>query len=308
MTGHSGPQGSLGTTLLRSLKAFARLSDASRLSIWLQTGGRLVRVENLGVERELIRAVPILPIGQGAAGLAAAESRTVVLSDCFRSPHLAPYWDVLRRFGVSALWSVPLQAERLSIGAVVFYYPTPFVPSDSIIREGEQLADIVSEALERRLTDRRIWTGTIESHDAHRRRMRRAAAVLHNEVIRDLLGVELMLDMTIPGHQQAARAELRSLVERLREVVRELMPDDAEGAGKSSPQQRGRRERGTDLTYRELTVLSLLARGRTNKEIAHELHVTEDTAKYHVRELFRRLDASTRTEVVWAARQQGYIQ
>jgi DNA-binding CsgD family transcriptional regulator len=50
------------------------------------------------------------------------------------------------------------------------------------------------------------------------------------------------------------------------------------------------------LTARELEVLQLLARGRTNREIAGELVIAEVTAKVHVRHILRKLGRRSRTE------------
>ena len=61
------------------------------------------------------------------------------------------------------------------------------------------------------------------------------------------------------------------------------------------------------LTKREREVLILLAQGRSNKQIAAVLHVTERTAKFHVGAIMRKLDATNRTEVVALAAQQGLI-
>jgi DNA-binding CsgD family transcriptional regulator len=52
----------------------------------------------------------------------------------------------------------------------------------------------------------------------------------------------------------------------------------------------------TDLTARQRQVLELVARGRTNFEIAQELGVSLDGAKWHLRELFVKLDVSSREE------------
>jgi LuxR family transcriptional regulator, regulator of acetate metabolism len=52
------------------------------------------------------------------------------------------------------------------------------------------------------------------------------------------------------------------------------------------------------LTPRELEVLRLLARGRTNRAIANELVVREGTVKYHVKNILRKLGASSRADAV----------
>lgn len=52
------------------------------------------------------------------------------------------------------------------------------------------------------------------------------------------------------------------------------------------------------LTKRELEVLSSLAAGRTNKEIAAEKGVSANTVKYHIRNLFEKLDVSNRGQAI----------
>jgi len=52
------------------------------------------------------------------------------------------------------------------------------------------------------------------------------------------------------------------------------------------------------LTGREIEVLRLVASGRSNKEIASLLHISEHTAKFHVSSVLAKLGASSRTEAV----------
>jgi LuxR family maltose regulon positive regulatory protein len=61
------------------------------------------------------------------------------------------------------------------------------------------------------------------------------------------------------------------------------------------------------LTARELEVLSFIATGRRNREIADELVVTLETVKKHISHIFDKLDASNRTEAVIRARELGLI-
>ena len=62
---------------------------------------------------------------------------------------------------------------------------------------------------------------------------------------------------------------------------------------------------GRDLSNRQRRVLELLAQGRTNFEIAEELGLTLDGAKYHVREVMAKFEADSREEAVaaWSAEQ-----
>ena len=61
------------------------------------------------------------------------------------------------------------------------------------------------------------------------------------------------------------------------------------------------------LSRREREVLELLARGRSNREIAQSLYVTEHTAKYHVASLFNKLGVTSRAEAVTRAIRLGLL-
>ena len=52
------------------------------------------------------------------------------------------------------------------------------------------------------------------------------------------------------------------------------------------------------LTRRELEVLSELASGRTNKQIARDLDVSLNTIKFHVRNLFQKLGVNSRSQAI----------
>lgn len=60
-------------------------------------------------------------------------------------------------------------------------------------------------------------------------------------------------------------------------------------------------------TARELEVLQLTASGKTNKEIAASLHLSEPTVKAHLKSLFVKLDVLSRTEAVNVALRRGLI-
>jgi two-component system, NarL family, response regulator DegU len=67
------------------------------------------------------------------------------------------------------------------------------------------------------------------------------------------------------------------------------------------------RERKTEvsrtLTVREKQIVELIQQAKLNKEIAHELHLTEGTIKEYLNRVFRKLGVTNRTELaIWAFR------
>jgi len=60
------------------------------------------------------------------------------------------------------------------------------------------------------------------------------------------------------------------------------------------------------LTLRDKQVINLVRQAKLNKEIAHELHLTEGTIKEYLNRIFRKLGVKNRTELaVWSLRQDG---
>jgi DNA-binding NarL/FixJ family response regulator len=60
------------------------------------------------------------------------------------------------------------------------------------------------------------------------------------------------------------------------------------------------------LTIRQQHLISLVARGLTNKEIASQLNLSEFTVKNHLHRIMKQVEAASRHEAVQAARASGY--
>lgn len=61
------------------------------------------------------------------------------------------------------------------------------------------------------------------------------------------------------------------------------------------------------LSPRERDVLHLIVAGKSNKEIAAALHVTERTVKFHVTSIFNKLGAENRAQAVTIAHERGLV-
>jgi DNA-binding NarL/FixJ family response regulator len=66
--------------------------------------------------------------------------------------------------------------------------------------------------------------------------------------------------------------------------------------------------RAAGLTERETAILSALARGLSNEAIGKELWVAEQTVKFHLTNIYRKLNVANRTEAARFAYQQGLVE
>ena len=82
-------------------------------------------------------------------------------------------------------------------------------------------------------------------------------------------------------------------------VPREFVTSDTLEIGEETPR--------STLTPREIEVVTALADGASNKEIARKLGISFHTAKFHVAAILEKLDATTRTEAVTKAARLGIV-
>jgi DNA-binding CsgD family transcriptional regulator len=97
-------------------------------------------------------------------------------------------------------------------------------------------------------------------------------------------------------------AQVRALAERARV---DLSGPAAAGSGPEAATARDPDRHG--LTDRELSVLRLLARGRTNAQIGAELYMSPKTASVHVSSIFRKLGVSGRAQAAAVAERAGLL-
>ena len=95
-----------------------------------------------------------------------------------------------------------------------------------------------------------------------------------------------------------------ALAEALRRAVEEPV---AEAIGRADKRVDSIIE-STGLTEREVAVLQALAQGQSNKEIARSLWLAEQTVKFHLTNIYRKLEVGSRTEAIRAAYEHGLVE
>ncbi|NME69486.1 response regulator transcription factor [Flammeovirga aprica] len=68
-----------------------------------------------------------------------------------------------------------------------------------------------------------------------------------------------------------------------------------------------RRESESPLTGRETDVLNLLAEGKSYMDIADQISVSKDTVKFHIKNIYLKLQVSNKIEAVTKAKSEGFI-
>ncbi len=110
----------------------------------------------------------------------------------------------------------------------------------------------------------------------------------------------LLKDATPEDLSQAINVALSGSGNVLSPRVIQNLFDDAE-----SGSQNGGRRSEFSLTQRENDILGLLAEGRSNREIAQALYLSEKTVKAHLAAIFRKLGVTNRTQAAMAAVSMG---
>jgi DNA-binding NarL/FixJ family response regulator len=87
------------------------------------------------------------------------------------------------------------------------------------------------------------------------------------------------------------------------EAVEAVVEGNGTSAGDSGPDADRRLGADIGLTSREVEVLTLIAQGRTNREIAETLYLSPNSIKTYVRTAYRKIGATSRSQAVgWAIR------
>ena len=97
------------------------------------------------------------------------------------------------------------------------------------------------------------------------------------------------------------------LAETIREAKRGRSTIDSAAAQALVASTAEETPKGEILTHRERDILVMLTEGKTNKEIANQLSLSEGTVRFHVSNILSKMGVSNRTEAVSFALQQGLV-
>jgi DNA-binding NarL/FixJ family response regulator len=144
----------------------------------------------------------------------------------------------------------------------------------------------------------------------------RRLTVSHPDVSVVILTTYTDADLVQECIQAGARGYVVKDVERfsLRESIRAvyrgqavLAPQVAGHVIERARTQQSAGSRRSALSASQVAILRLISRGHSNREIAAEVHLSENTVKTHVQEIFRKLGVRNRVEAAILAGKSGWI-
>ena len=102
--------------------------------------------------------------------------------------------------------------------------------------------------------------------------------------------------------------QLRTMLEGVARGEPAITPGDGRPHHRRVPAHAGRRPAATQrLTEREVEVLQLVTAGQRNREIAAELGISENTVKFHLKNIVEKLHAQNRAELAARAVREGLV-
>jgi HD-GYP domain-containing protein (c-di-GMP phosphodiesterase class II) len=127
---------------------------------------------------------------------------------------------------------------------------------------------------------------------------------------RILAAADVFQAMTEPRAYRLARTPKEAAGELRNEVrLGRLAPDAVDAVLAAAGQQRPKRAAGpAGLTPREIEVLTLIARGASNKQVAQSLGITTKTAGTHIERIYTKIGASNRSTATLFAMQNGLLE
>lgn len=138
----------------------------------------------------------------------------------------------------------------------------------------------------------------------------------HPEVAVVILTTYTDVELVEECLQAGARGYVVKDVERfsLKESIRAVHRGQAVLAPQVAGQLIDRMRKGTleekrpaGLSASQVAILRLISRGHSNREIAADVHLSENTVKSHVQEIFRKLGVRNRVEAAILAGKSGWI-
>jgi DNA-binding NarL/FixJ family response regulator len=109
------------------------------------------------------------------------------------------------------------------------------------------------------------------------------------------------------AHPEDVAATVRQTFDHTIFLAKTASANGSASSSLTSVAAAGEADENVELTRREREILALVAEGHSNRELARMLWVTEQTVKFHLSNIYRKLDVANRTEASRWAHRNGLV-
>ena len=95
--------------------------------------------------------------GVGSSGTAAYKGQRVIIENVFEHPYCKDYVALAKQAGLAASWSEPIfSSTQRVLGVFAIYHRTPYYPDTELLTEINELAQLASIAIERKISEEKV--------------------------------------------------------------------------------------------------------------------------------------------------------
>lgn len=204
--------------------------------------------------------------------------------------------------------SIPLFSGKAKIGIMNVVSSESQQLTENVLQILHTIGDLLSMAITRtQLFEQSKALGASEERQRFSRGLGEQLLPTLDRLIIKLQAAQLPSPDNGGNLKAQSLQDSEQLAVQLMNAVREMQDTLQEMAETAASRPSGIRYPGPPLSPREKEVLLQLQLGKTNKQIADQLFISERTVKFHVSAILQKLDAANRTEAVQTALQRGLL-
>jgi DNA-binding NarL/FixJ family response regulator len=279
---------SLPSLLQRLVEVAREVIGARYAALGVFEGHRLTQFVTSGIDAETVARIGHRPEGRGLLGALLDHSAPIRLRRLKDDPRSVGF--PLNHLAMESFLGVPLVSRGQSLGNL---YLTDKQGAPEFSQDDEALAIMLGAQAAIAIENAQLFETA--SRAAALEERNRIGQALQDAVARVLFSV---------GLESTEAADIGKLLERVTPMSGPI-PEDA-------VQQMANGLRRTidghePIAERELQIIRLLAKGRSNRDIGHDLFLSENTIRYHIHKILQKLDVSHRIEIVRVAMERHLI-
>ena len=279
---------SLSSLLQRLVEVAREVIGARYAALGVFEGHRLTQFITSGIDAETIERIGRLPEGRGLLGALLDQTSPIRLRRLKDDPRSVGF--PRNHPAMESFLGVPLMSRGQSLGNL---YLAEKQGAPEFSQDDEGLAIMLGAQAAIAIENARLFETA--SRAAALEERNRIGQALQDAVARVLFSV---------GLESTEAADIGKVLERVAPATGPIPEDAVQQMANGLRQTIDAHE---PITERELQIIRLLAKGRSNRDIGQDLFLSENTIRYHIHKILQKLDVRHRIEIVRVAMERHLI-